>query len=303
MKQKSSALKILQTHYRTVYLKGCIIAALSYLKHFMEKFELIAAKYCELIKLTVDPETLYSAVNEIPGFCPIAGIADKPGLITDAFTAITGRTYLASTKADSLLMDAALTFAQANDYFLFNTLKNVQMFVEYLVFIFEGVYPENYEDVQGEFDNVFTYIYGRNLNMDDKDELALIESVETAFCNPYDGICHNAFIEITGSAYDGDNKRKLKTELPDSITTIEQAKKYLTDLHNNGEDYHPDGSAEDCLDVNKPTAKQMDKLMDQVCGLQNNDFDACGFLLDLQSKLMEEVKNELNPELKSKPAK
>jgi len=40
----------------------------------------------------------------------------------------------------------------------------------------------------------------------------------------------------------------MKTTLPDSITTIDEAKKFLTDLHKNGESYNPEDNAKDCLE-------------------------------------------------------
>lgn len=80
----------------------------------------------------------------------------------------------------------------------------------------------------------------------------------------------------------------LKTILPASITTIKEAKQLLTDLYNNGEAYHPEDSAADCLeDITPEQAIQLDKLMDDIYNLPGNDnrlnmiFDPCKELLDL----------------------
>jgi hypothetical protein len=75
--------------------------------------------------------------------------------------------------------------------------------------------------------------------------------------------------------------KTLKTVLPAKITTIEQAKQYLTDLYNNSESYHPEDSASDCLDIDAETGAKMDELMEQVYGFFSDDFDPCGFLLHL----------------------
>lgn len=87
--------------------------------------------------------------------------------------------------------------------------------------------------------------------------------------------------------------RLLITELPDSITTIDQAKAYLTDLYNNKEDYHTDDCAIDCLNVDIQTGTKMNNLRDSIYDLQNANFDACGFLLNLDPDYkMEEDEDE-----------
>lgn len=81
----------------------------------------------------------------------------------------------------------------------------------------------------------------------------------------------------------------MKTVLPSSIETIEQAKAYLTDLYNNGEAYHPEDSAEGIawfLPFNQiPTdneCRQLNKLMDDIYRIaKGTDFDPCEFLLEL----------------------
>lgn len=74
----------------------------------------------------------------------------------------------------------------------------------------------------------------------------------------------------------------LVTVLPNEINTIEEAKKYLTDLYNNGEAYHPDDEVADCLDVDFKTGEKMDKLMDRIFEIsKGTNFDIYLFLLQL----------------------
>lgn len=75
----------------------------------------------------------------------------------------------------------------------------------------------------------------------------------------------------------------LNTTLPDSISTIQEAKQYLTDLFNNGEHYHPEDRAADCLEgIHEQDAHHMDFLMDEVYTYftANNECPS-KFLLDL----------------------
>ena len=84
--------------------------------------------------------------------------------------------------------------------------------------------------------------------------------------------------------------RQIKTTLPERITSLEEAKKYLTALYNNGESYHPDDDAADCLQgISKKDAKNMDSLMDQVCEIfKDNKEDVYLFILGLSGHVMED---------------
>lgn len=84
--------------------------------------------------------------------------------------------------------------------------------------------------------------------------------------------------------------RVLKTTLPDSITTLDQAKAYLTNLYNNGESYHPDDDSKDCLNgISEQDGKHMNMLMDQVFELFTaNGLDVYMFLLDLDGHVIED---------------
>ena len=78
-------------------------------------------------------------------------------------------------------------------------------------------------------------------------------------------------------------KKFLKTPLPEAIENLEQAKAYLKALYDNGESYHPDDNAADCLSfISKKEGEIMDALMDRICALaKGTDFDPCLFLLEL----------------------
>lgn len=78
----------------------------------------------------------------------------------------------------------------------------------------------------------------------------------------------------------------MKTDIPNEIQTIEQAKAYLKSLYDNGEDYHPEDDAFGiCWSMEEhPTEeemKRMNKVMEDIYDLGN--FDPCGYLLDLDN--------------------
>lgn len=75
----------------------------------------------------------------------------------------------------------------------------------------------------------------------------------------------------------------LKTELPTYITTLDEAKKYLKELYTNGEAYHPEDMAGDCLPgITENQAKLMDSLMSDIYEIaKGTDFDPCQFILEL----------------------
>jgi len=77
----------------------------------------------------------------------------------------------------------------------------------------------------------------------------------------------------------------MKTTIPSVITTSEDAKKFLTDLFNNGEAYHPEDSAFDIENMygerlfSDEESSLMNEAMWQVYDVA--DFDPCELLLDL----------------------
>jgi len=82
----------------------------------------------------------------------------------------------------------------------------------------------------------------------------------------------------------GANKNTMKTNLPQTIETIEQAKAFLTELNSNNEAYHPEESALGVLwdPDRRPTNAELTKLdflMDKVNQL--GSWCPCEFLLSL----------------------
>ncbi len=86
----------------------------------------------------------------------------------------------------------------------------------------------------------------------------------------------------------------MKTNLPNGIGTIDQAKAFLTELHRNGESFHPEDDATDILwTCDEPTLAEQESLnalMHDIYHLPGNDgshvnmvFDPCEFLLELDN--------------------
>lgn len=89
------------------------------------------------------------------------------------------------------------------------------------------------------------------------------------------------------------------TNLPIAITTIDEAKAFLTELHANGESYHPEDDAQS-IEWNLPTPQKpsslycdhLNDLMRQIYALPGNDgrhveplaFDPCLFLIILDQE-------------------
>lgn len=75
----------------------------------------------------------------------------------------------------------------------------------------------------------------------------------------------------------------MKTTLPKRITTVYKAKKFLTNLHRNGELYHPEDDAHDIIwntDHKYPTDEECDTLNRLMADIyQLNGFDPCDFIL------------------------
>jgi len=88
----------------------------------------------------------------------------------------------------------------------------------------------------------------------------------------------------------------MKTQLPNSISTIEQAQIFLTELYKNGEHFHPEDNARDIdwFSLTLAEAEQLNILMDQIYDLPGNDgrhydlaFDPSEFLQNLLLKEVE----------------
>jgi len=95
----------------------------------------------------------------------------------------------------------------------------------------------------------------------------------------------------------------MKIVLPQSITTVEEAKVFLTELQKNNEAFHPEHSALDVdwtFNITAEEMMQLDKLMEDIYNLPGNDgrhvdlvFDPCEFLNDLYNPLDEREQEEI----------
>ncbi len=95
------------------------------------------------------------------------------------------------------------------------------------------------------------------------------------------------------------NKCKMKTNLPQAITTPAEAAIFLTELYNNGESYHPDDDATEFF--GPVDGAQLNKLMEDIHNLPGNEgypdeskmvFEPCGFLLDLDPDYKRDADDE-----------
>ena len=74
----------------------------------------------------------------------------------------------------------------------------------------------------------------------------------------------------------------MKTTLPDSITSIVEAKKFLSNLYENGELFHPEDDAHEIAWICEPPTyeeeEKLNNLMDQVNSFPI--FDPCEYCLE-----------------------
>jgi len=78
----------------------------------------------------------------------------------------------------------------------------------------------------------------------------------------------------------------MKTILPPSIITVNQAKNFLKALYDNGEAFHPEDNVNDVMFLMEVTAQEralLNKLMDDIYNL--GDFDPCNYLMELIDKI------------------
>lgn len=75
----------------------------------------------------------------------------------------------------------------------------------------------------------------------------------------------------------------MKTQLPESIQTIEQAKQLLASLHENGESFHPEDDATQLAGdpFTKEEGEKLNQLMEDIYKLPG--FDPCEYLLRLDA--------------------
>lgn len=79
----------------------------------------------------------------------------------------------------------------------------------------------------------------------------------------------------------------MKTKLPESITSVEQAEDFLNELFENGEAFHPEDNAGDIVwalpKEQQPTHNEcvrLNNLMNEMFHL-DDDFDPCAYFCDL----------------------
>ena len=83
----------------------------------------------------------------------------------------------------------------------------------------------------------------------------------------------------------------MKTNLPAEIKSVAQAETFLTELHKNGEAFHPEDSALDiiwdtCEAPTRSECVQLNSLMSDIYELEA-DFCPCEFLLNLDGGFAE----------------
>ena len=75
----------------------------------------------------------------------------------------------------------------------------------------------------------------------------------------------------------------MRTQLPFSIDTVEEAREFLQELFDNDESYHPEDDAHDIIwngtTVDMFEKDRLNELMEDMRELEG--FDACEFLMDL----------------------
>jgi len=117
---------------------------------------------------------------------------------------------------------------------------------------------------------------------DDGDDYTHITPSSYPFESSFDDYLHGIYNWVHENK---ESLNGLKTDLNRHIATQEDAVKFLKDLHDNNEDYHPDDDANDIRwGTCKPTKTECENLnilMDQI--RENTTIDPCGVLLRLQN--------------------
>ena len=85
----------------------------------------------------------------------------------------------------------------------------------------------------------------------------------------------------------------MKTNLNRTISTQEEAEDFLNELFENGESFHPEDDAKNIIKIatgvrifTDEEADKLNELMSSIYEIKDadEDFDACGYLLDLQEE-------------------
>lgn len=94
-----------------------------------------------------------------------------------------------------------------------------------------------------------------------------------------------ALFTYISARFNQNDQNCMKTNLNRTITTIDEAKAFLRDLHTNNEVFHPEDNAHDIVwgttTVSPEECEQLNDIMADIHRLSHNTFDVCGFLLDL----------------------
>lgn len=94
---------------------------------------------------------------------------------------------------------------------------------------------------------------------------------------------HGDLAPATAAPLNGTGERRIKTNLPEAITSISQAKQFLRELDDNDESYDPTTDANDLMGQPFTTAEanHLNKLMQDIYSLPGN-FDAYEFIAGLR---------------------
>lgn len=95
----------------------------------------------------------------------------------------------------------------------------------------------------------------------------------------------------------------MKTQLPEAITSVDEATRFITELYNNNESFHPEDDAFDIIwettEVSDTEKHQLNKLMNDIYNLPEawskdnpEGFDPCAVYMDLLEKSNPELFDE-----------
>jgi hypothetical protein len=87
----------------------------------------------------------------------------------------------------------------------------------------------------------------------------------------------------------------MKTILPTTIKTIQQAKEFLTELYHNEESFHPEDDAFDIVwSQDEPSERDKHRLNSLMEDIYELEMNPCEFLLNLREEYIKENNHEQN---------
>lgn len=96
------------------------------------------------------------------------------------------------------------------------------------------------------------------------------------------GLMNEAINKAIGTTTATENTRIMKTNLEIKIDTPKDAKRFLANLHRNGESFHPEDDAHEIVwKTCSPSFDEREKLNDLMDKVHNFNFCPCGYLLGL----------------------